>query len=453
MGQGPGTGSDGNPRDLTRGTVGLLALRILATGFGFLSGVVLARLLGPAEFGTLVYAGAWGSVLANLSTLGFNQLLVREIAIYRNEGAWALIKGIMRFCNRSALAASILMAAIALLIATLLADRPDMPSLIPTLTIAFVGLPFVALAQLRQSAMRGFDRPVLGMAPELGVLPALSLALIAIVYVAAGPELSAPHAAAVGLAGTVVVFVIGHCMLVSTMPDSVRQSRPSFADREWLAKASPLYLIGIVQFANMQADLIMLGLLGPADDVAYFAVAKSLAETVIFVLVAIELYVAPQFARMHRNGEFEGLQYLVTRTTRMALGAALPIALILVMTGTWVLPIYGPSFVAAVPALIVLCCGQLINSACGPIGQLAIHTGHDRATVLFVFAAVVVNVSLNALLIPQMGAVGAAIATAASMIVWNVGLTVFIFRRTGVLSFVVGRGRPAGPAFAETRIP
>ena len=128
MGQGPGTGRDGNPRDLTRGTVGLLALRILATGFGFLSGVVLARLLGPAEFGTLVYAGAWGSVLANLSTLGFNQLLVREIAIYRNEGAWALIKGIMRFCNRSALAASILMAAIALLIATLLADRPDMPS-------------------------------------------------------------------------------------------------------------------------------------------------------------------------------------------------------------------------------------------------------------------------------------------------------------------------------------
>ncbi len=451
MGKGPAAGRDRNRRDLTRGTAGLLVLRVLATGCGFLSGVVLARLLGPAEFGTLVYAGAWGSVLANLSTLGFNQLLVREIAIHRSEGAWALIKGIMRFCSHTAFAASVLMASIALLIAMLLADRPDMPSLMPTLTIVLVGLPFVALAQLRQSAMRGFDRPVIAMAPELGVLPVLSLLLIAIVYLAAGPRLLAPHAAAIGLVGTVVVYVIGHSMLVATTPDSVRQSRPAFANQEWLAKAMPLYLIGIVQFANIQADLIMLGLLGPADDVAFFAVAKSLAETVIFVLVAAELYAAPQFAQMYTNREFDSLQNLVTRTTRMALGAAVPLALVLVMAGAWILPIYGPSFVAAVPALTVLCCGQLINAACGPIGQLAIHTGHDKATVLFVFAAVVVNISLNALLIPQMGAVGAAIATAASVIVWNISLTVFIFRRTGLLSFIIGRGRAAGPALAETR--
>lgn len=453
MGEGPGTGHDGNPRDLTRSTVGLLALRILATGFGFLSGVILARLLGPAEFGTLVYAGAWGSVLANLSTLGFNQLLVREIAIYRTAGAWAQIKGIMRFCSRTVLASSILMVAIALLVATQLKDRPDMPSLMPTLTIVLAGLPFVAFAQLRQSAMRGFDRPVLGMAPELGILPVLTLLLIAVVYLTAGPDLSAPQAAAVGFVVAAVVFLIGHLMLASTVPASVRHSRPDLAHRDWLAKASPLYLIAIVQFANLQADLIMLGLLGAADDVAYFAVAKSLAETVIFVLVATELYAAPQFARMYRNGEFGGLQNLVTRTTRMAMGAAVPLALVLVMTGAWILPIYGPSFIAAVPALTVLCCGQLINSACGPIGQLAIHTGHDRATVLFVSAAVIVNIALNALLIPQMGAVGAAIATAASVIVWNVGLTVFIFQRTGLLSFVIGRGRPAGPALAETRVP
>lgn len=450
MGDGFNIHRDKDRQDFLRQTAGVLALRITAAGCGFLSGVLLARFLGPSEFGTLVFAGTLGGVLGALSLLGFHQLLVREIAIYHGCGASGRIKGIIQFCSRTAFLVAVLLAACAWMTALVFAERPDMPNLMPTLSIILLGVPIATLVHLRQSVMRGLNRTVLGILPDQGILPLLSLLLLLVTYFAFGRQLTAPQAATIGLISVIVAFGIGQYLLGATLPDAVRTALPSSTPRAWLIKASPLFLIATVQFTNAQADMLMLGLLAPAEDLGFYAVSRSLAEIVIFVLVAIEIFVAPDIAQLYTSRALGRLQILITRATRMAMAAAVPVVLVLLLAGDWILPIYGPMFIKAMPALNILCAGQLINTACGPIGQLAIHTGHDRATIFFVLFAAFVNILLNAALIPHFGAIGAAIATATSMVVWNIGLTVFIFLRTGLLSFVVGSGRHSIPALAAS---
>jgi O-antigen/teichoic acid export membrane protein len=54
-------------------------------------------------------------------------------------------------------------------------------------------------------------------------------------------------------------------------------------------------------------------------------------------------------------------------------------------------------------------------------------------------AGAVANIVLNAALIPRWGLEGAAVASATSMILWNVCLSVLAYKRLGVHSTALGR--------------
>jgi len=93
------------------------------------------------------------------------------------------------------------------------------------------------------------------------------------------------------------------------------------------------------------------------------------------------------------------------------------------------LSLFGADFVAGYPALIILTAGMIVNAAAGPVGLLLNMTGHQRLCAKIFGTSALINVVLNALLIPQLGIVGAALATAATMILWNLWLLIMVARK------------------------
>ena len=59
-------------------------------------------------------------------------------------------------------------------------------------------------------------------------------------------------------------------------------------------------------------------------------------------------------------------------------------------------------------------------------------TGHERDTVKGMSIAMLANVVMNFILIPQYGMVGAATATAISYAIWNVILWQFVWKRHSI---------------------
>jgi len=64
-------------------------------------------------------------------------------------------------------------------------------------------------------------------------------------------------------------------------------------------------------------------------------------------------------------------------------------------------------------------------------------TGHERQTAYGMSVAAVVNIFLNILLIPRFGMFGAAIATACSIVIWNILLWHAVRKHLGINSLVL----------------
>jgi O-antigen/teichoic acid export membrane protein len=82
--------------------------------------------------------------------------------------------------------------------------------------------------------------------------------------------------------------------------------------------------------------------------------------------------------------------------------------------------------------LMVLSIGYCIQAATGFNGQVLKIHGYLRYTLIVDMVAVVLNVSLNLLLIPPLGALGAAIGTSSTLIAHNALKQAALRRLTGV---------------------
>lgn len=306
------------------------------------------------------------------------------------------------------------------------------------LWLALPLIPVTALIHLRQSAMRGLHCVIRGQVPEMLIRPLLFIALVVSVCLLTRQYLSPLLVITLNLFAAIVAFGVGARWLQKILPKDIGNAEIRNNRSLWMSGALPLLFFGSMQVINSQADIIMLGILGSAKAVGIYTVANRCAGLITFVLIAVNTSFAPIIARFYASGEMDRLQREVTRNTRMILLLSLPIALALILFRVWFLLLFGPDFTQGQTALTILSIGQLVNTGAGSVGLLLIMTGHEREAAWGVSVSAVANVILNALLIPVWGLEGAAMATACSMILWNIILAWFVWQRLKVHSTALG---------------
>ncbi len=78
-----------------------------------------------------------------------------------------------------------------------------------------------------------------------------------------------------------------------------------------------------------------------------------------------------------------------------------------------------------------------MNCAAGVVQTVLNMTGHARDTLKGVVAGALSNIALNVLTVPHFGAVGAAAATSAGIIIENAVCCVFAWRRVHINTTVL----------------
>jgi len=203
----------------------------------------------------------------------------------------------------------------------------------------------------------------------------------------------------------------------------------TYETRAWLRSAVPFLLIGGMQMIIKNTDIVMLGTLVGQESAGVYKVATRGAELVTFVLFAANRTIGPTVAQLHSLGEYDRLQRLVTRSARLVFIGSLPIALVLVAFGPWILLLFGEDFTIGWTSLSILSVGQLFNAGMGSVGLILSMTGYERATAVGIGFGAIVNVILNAILVPLWHNEGAAVATATSLVCWNMVLVSQVFRK------------------------
>ena len=241
------------------------------------------------------------------------------------------------------------------------------------------------------------------------------------------------------IVAAVITLAIGVKLLYGILPHTLKEATPKYQAKTWLYSALPFMFMGSMYLIKSRTDLVMLGAIQGAEAVGiYFAVARG-AQLIDFVTNAANTVLGPNIASLYAEGKTEQIEKILIKSSRGVLLISLPIIIALAGFGYWYLLLFGSEFTQGKNALIILCVGQLANVMTGSVGLLLSMTGHERYTLISRGGSTVLNVVLNALLIPRWGIEGAAIATASSAILLNLENTIWVRKKLGIHCTAFGK--------------
>lgn len=174
-----------------------------------------------------------------------------------------------------------------------------------------------------------------------------------------------------------------------------------------------LFLPQIATSVYTQLDKTMIGLLSDYDQVAFYSYAEKIVKVSLTVVTSLNLVMLSRAVDYHVSGDREKLRGAILSSFRFSCGMGLPIAFGLGALSRRFVPwFFGDGWEGSMPVMILLCPIVLFIGLSGVFGvQYLVPTRRNGLFTLSVCTGTVTNLILNFLLIPRMGAVGAAVST------------------------------------------
>jgi len=189
--------------------------------------------------------------------------------------------------------------------------------------------------------------------------------------------------------------------------------------------ALPSYLGNLAQFLNYKLDVFIVSLFAGFASVGRYTLAVSLAQLLWMLSNGAATVLLPKVAA---NNTAENVSH-TARVTRLSLSASLLAAIALGVVAGYALPrLYGEPFRPSVAALLWLLPGIVAFSSVNVLAAYINGIGKPRLNLIVAVASLGVTLTLDFILIPSLGIVGAALASTCSYTLSAV-LTIWLFIR------------------------
>jgi O-antigen/teichoic acid export membrane protein len=420
---------------LARGAGGLFLTRILGTGLALATQVMLARTLGAAHYGEYVVAWGWVMLFAVASTAGHATAALRFISQYLGAEDWPRLRGYLMVAMASVAIAS---TAFALLVVGTSHASPLWAAspMTELLAIGALVIPIQAALLVASSVIRGLRAVVASQIP-LSLVQPLALMIMAATALVLRVDTSGSVAMIWAAIAALIALVVSLRIAMFLLPAAVH-ARPALRETgEWTRVAFPLFLITVLNMVLQRADVLIVGARLGSEPAAVYAAANRLSLLVSFGLTAVNAWVAPTIADLHARGERAALQRTVHVAARAIGALTVPLAVGTALTAGPLLEVFGSGFEAGRASLWILCIGQIVNALLGPVGFLMTMTGNQSDAARILFVAAILNVSLCVFLIPRLGIEGAAVGTSSAQILWNVWMSLVVWKRLRIRTTIV----------------
>lgn len=425
-------------RRLLAASLSTIAIRSAGAALGLGVTVALGRLLGPSDLGVYALMATVVTLLSIPIGSGWQRVLLRAASGAHGVGKWGESLGLERRGQQLALAFAALAGAAAFLLHAAGWPAPVRAASVLTIAALATVLAFDQLSALRSALLRAYDRAVLGQLPEMVVRPLAQLALLA-VALGTGAAIGVELAVLTLAGGALASFVAGAAMLRGARPAGARTAAAVYRMRAWMGSAAAMGANSLFSVLNAQASLLLIGLLGTTHDAGLYRVGLQVSLVAGMGYTAVTMVAYQRFAYYRALHDAGGATRAAHLFARLAFACTLPLPLVLLVAGDPLFRLlFGAEFVPAAGIAQVLNLGQVVNAALGMSGALLVMHGRETTVTRATIAAMAVNLVLGVLLVPRIGAMGAAIASSASLTVLNLATLVAARRATGIDTSVVG---------------
>jgi O-antigen/teichoic acid export membrane protein len=188
--------------------------------------------------------------------------------------------------------------------------------------------------------------------------------------------------------------------------------------RYWRFTA-PRAAADILQVALHRLDVVLVAaLLGPAQAAVY-AAATRFINLVGLSNQALSNVLEPQASALFARRDSLGVMGRYQLTTGWLVALSWPVCLVAMIFPTVILAPFGAGYGVGASVVVPLAASMLFSSACGLVDLVLGMSGRTGWNLANMTVALTLNISLDLLLIPELGIRGAALGWAAAVVVGN----------------------------------
>lgn len=421
--------SDKHFGEILTGSAKVFLTRIIATLIGLGTSVIVARFYGAEIIGVIAIINSFFSIILIFTLLGTNTSILKLIPEYSIKysplAAYHLYRKTRILVFSLSLLVSIAIFLLSDFISGSIFGNKDISFLFKIGALAII---FNAFQSLNMSGIRAFGKISEFAAIQL-VGPITYAGLLSITtfffYNKYNP---------IYIQYFIAFFVstISFYIIKITFKEKISTSDKyqTIHYRDILKISLPMLLTSSIMIIMGKIDILMIGMMRNETEVGYYNIGFNIAMLTTFLLTAINTIVAPKFSELYHKGKIDELFSIGKKITKLIFWTVIPLLLGFVFCGRWVITnLYGDAFEKSYFILIIISFGLFVDAVSGSVAYFMNMCGHEKMLMNIMFITLVLTIIFNLLLIPKFGIIGAAIATALVKIIWNISLTIFIYKK------------------------
>ena len=434
--------------NILTGSAWSLASWLLSVATAFPLTVVLVRLMSPFSFGTYALATSVSAFIVPVAAFGLQGSVARRAAealtSEEHQGLSMVARGATRVIVCLVVFASVTVAVISLVMSRVPSLSPAVPAFLVLAPVALVTPLNAAVMGLVQATFQP-KIPLISGALNSGLLFALRISLLG-AGLRSAVSMAAAQSVAVVASTIVLVLWSGWAGQLRTRPERSLGSK-RFMGYGLAALATTTFFVAVSQL-----DVTFLGAFHGSAEAGAYAPVSGIADAIgaLFAILASYALPAMTAARIHgKDADLLGLTRWISRWGLVLCAPAL--ALMAAAPGPLVHLLFGNRSVGMVLPARILAVGVTVDVLLGFNTYAILALGLPRVLVRNALLGLVVSVIACATLIPRLGAVGAAAATAIAVLVANGLASSFLWHRMdfvpwdrplvlSVAAFVTGTG-------------
>lgn len=368
--------------------------KVFNKALAFVVGILSARYLGPGNYGLINYAAAYTAFFASLCTLGINSVLVKELIDYpEKEGETLGTTLVMR-------AASSMLSAVMIICITLFADR-DEPLTILVVALYSVGMIFQVYDAFNYWFQAKLRSKYQAIAENIAFIVVSAFKILLLVL--------QKDVRWFAVAGSIDYITAAAILFAAYKKNGGPKLSFSWnRGKEILSVSSHFIISGLMVSIYASTDRFMLKQMLSEEVVGYYSLASSLSVSWAFVLAAIIDSMCPVIVQSRKENykEYEQKNRILYAIVFYAALAAS--ALICIFAKPIVEILYGTKYIPAIEPLRIIVWYTAFSYLGVARNPWMVCENKQKYLKYIYIGAAVINVLLNALLIPNFGAAGAA---------------------------------------------
>ena len=405
--------------------IGMVVSKFMSFAFR----AVIARFLDPSAYGQFSLGLSVLIILNSIAFLAMGAAAKKYVSEYLTKEDLASVKGAIYSSTVLVLPISLLATAIMFFGADFFAhnvfnsENPAQLAMIIKI-LAFVP-PLGNLLDLFEAIVLAYKKVKYEVLTEMIFRNFVQLGITVVLLIFGFDIISAAY----GWLGAVFFSLILILFLVEFKLGPLIRSNvtPNMMPRQLLKFSAPMVIGSIIGTLLGNIDTLMLGYFLTDTQVGIYNVALPIAALIKMPHRALGKLALPSITEMKEQDEKE-IPEIVKTMTRWSIAVSFPMfAVVALFPEQTIQLLFGNQYTAGATALIVLAFGRFVKSATGHLGSI-IQT-YEETQIFFKnsVAQFVINIGLNLLLIPIIGIVGAAIATAGTIAFMNLLLVAEVY--------------------------